>query len=332
MTTTSYKPDISVVAPVYGCASCLKELYQRLRNTLEPITPHFEVILVNDQSPDEAWPVMQQLCDQDIRIKAIALSRNFGQHHAITAGLDYTKGDWVVVMDCDLQDQPEEIPKLYEQAQTGYDIVFARRTERKDRFFKRLSSKMFYALYSYLTDEPFDHTIANFSICSRQVINEVITLREQSRSYPLSLKWLGFRWTAVNVEHAERHSGQSSYSLKKLLRFALDSITSQSNKPLRLSIKFGFMVALISFLYGCFLIYKYLFLYQPVAGWTSVMVSIYFIGGLLFANLGIIGLYIGKVFDETKARPLYVIRSKIGFDEEPVRMLKQKGERYEQSD
>jgi|HigsolmetaAR206D_1030411.scaffolds.fasta_scaffold04924_5 dolichol-phosphate mannosyltransferase len=309
-----YRPMISVVIPVYQCDTCLKELYGRLRTALEKISRQFEVIFVNDASPDRSWEIICRLAVKDPRVKGLQLSRNFGQHYAIACGLDRAAGDWVVVMDCDLQDQPEEIVRLYKKASEGYDIVFARRRERKDPWLKKWQSKMFYKVYGYLTDRYFDPAIANFSIANRRVINEVIRMREKSRSYPLFLKWLGFRWTTVDVNHSERYDGKSSYTWSKLIRFATDSIVSQSNKPLRLSIKFGFIVALGSLIYGLFLIFKYFFLFQPVAGWTSMMVFLAFLGGLLMANLGILGLYIGKIFDEVKNRPLYVIRDAIGFD------------------
>ncbi|GGE34121.1 glycosyl transferase [Pullulanibacillus camelliae] len=308
-------PTISVVTPVYGCDGCLKELYTRIKQAVEAISPSFEIIMVNDESPDPSWQTIQALAKKDARVKGIALSRNFGQHSAITAGLDYSTGDWVVVMDCDLQDQPEEIKSLYYKAQEGYDIVFARRAKRKDTWLKRMQSKLFYKVYDYFTEGTTDASIANFSICSRSVVDQLCLLREKSRSYPLFLKWLGFKWTVIDVKHAARGEGKSSYNWSKLINLAIDSIVSQSNKPLRLSITFGFGIALFSLIYGLFLIYKYFFLYQPVAGWTSVMVSLYFLGGLTFANLGIIGLYIGKIFDETKDRPLYVVRTKIGFDQ-----------------
>ncbi|TCP19970.1 dolichol-phosphate mannosyltransferase [Scopulibacillus darangshiensis] len=313
----SYKPKplISVITPVYGCEGCLRELYKRLKRTLTQITQHFEIIMVYDHSPDHSWNVIQTLTSKDVRVKGLKLSRNFGQHVAITAGLDYSKGDWVVVMDCDLQDRPEEIANLYEKAMEGYDIVFGRRSERQDSLLKKWQSKLFYKVYNYFAESHFDHTIANFCICSRKVIDEVIQLRERSRSYPLLLKWLGFNWTAIDIKHAERTEGRSSYTLVKLIRFAVNSIVSQSNKPLRMSIKLGFFISLISLLYGFYLIFRYLFFSQPVAGWTSVMVSIYFIGGLILANLGVLGLYIGKIFDEAKGRPLYVVQKEVGFEE-----------------
>ena len=307
-------PSISVVIPVYGCGGCLRELYNRIQQTVEVISPSFEIIMVNDGGSDQSWQMIQILARQDARVKGIALSRNFGQHFAITAGLDYSTGAWVVVMDCDLQDQPEEIQSLYDKVQEGYDIVFARRAKRKDTMGKRIQSKLFYKIYDYFTENNTDASIANFTICSRAVVDQFCLLREKSRSYPLFLKWLGFKWAVIDVKHAGRREGRSSYNWSKLINFAIDSLVSQSNKPLRFSIIFGFIIAFFSMICGLFLIYKYFFLYQPVAGWTSVMVSLYFLGGLIFVNLGVMGLYIGKIFDEAKDRPLYVVRAKVGFD------------------
>lgn len=299
---------LSIVTPVYGCCQNLNELYVRLHSTLVSITDNFEIIMINDSSPDNAWNTIKDLSQKDSRVKGINLSRNFGQHYAITAGLDYATGDWVVVMDCDLQDQPEEIVKLYTKTQEGYDIVFGRRYSRNDSFIKRLGSKVFYKIYDYFTESKIDNTVANFSIISKKVLLELRQLREHNRSYPLFVNWLGFKRINVDIEHAARAEGRSSYTLKKLVNLAIDSIVSQSNKPLRLSIKFGFVLSFISLLFASWLVIRYFLFSIPVAGWTSVMVSIYFIGGLLFANMGILGLYIGKIFDETKNRPLYVVK------------------------
>ncbi len=306
---------ISIVTPVYGCDVCLEKLYERLVTTLTQITENFEIIMVNDASPDNAWETIKELAQKDSRVKGINFSRNFGQHRAITAGLDHAQGNWVVVMDCDLQDQPEEIAKLYNKVQEGYDIVFGKRIQRKDTHFKQLGSKLFYKIYDYFTESKIDNTIANFSIVSSKVIEKLKTLREQNRSYPLFVNWIGFKRTNINIEHAKREEGKSSYTLKKLIDFAIDSIVSQSNKPLRLSIKFGFILSVLSLFYAGFLMIRYFVQGTPVEGWTSVMVSIYFIGGLLFANMGMLGLYIGKIFDETKNRPLYIIEETT-FDKE----------------
>lgn len=304
----STHPTISIVTPVYGCCQSLDELYQRLRITLENLTTNFEIIMINDASPDNAWKVIQSLSKKDIRVKGINLSRNFGQHYAITAGLDYANGDWIIIMDCDLQDQPEEIIKLYNKAKEGYEIVFGRRYQRKDSLLKKFSSKIFYKLYDYLTESKIDNTVANFSIISSNVVKEIRNMKEHNRSYPLLVNWLGYNRMDIDIEHAKRVDGKSSYTLKKLIDLAIDSIVSQSNKPLRLSIKIGFIISFISLLFAFWLIIRFFLFSIPVTGWTSVMVSIYFIGGLLFANMGFLGLYIGKIFDETKNRPLYIVK------------------------
>ena len=303
-----HKPHISIVTPVYGCSACLNQLHARLEAILTTITSDYEIIMVNDGSPDDAWETIKLLVDKDKKVKGVNLSRNYGQHKAITAGLDFADGDWVVVMDCDLQDQPEEIVKLYQEALKGFDIVFGRRDQRKDSIFKRLSSKAFYKVYDYFTESKIDNTVANFSIISSKVVRTLRLLREQDRSYPLFANWVGFNRSHVNIEHAQRKNGKSSYTFQKLVNLAIESIVSQSNKPLRLSIKFGFFMSFASLTYAGWLIFRYLTYSIPVAGWTSVMVSIYFIGGLLFANMGVLGLYIGKTFDEAKNRPLYVVQ------------------------
>ena len=299
---------ISVISPVYQGSDCLQELYQRLVNVLESLVDSFEIILVNDASPDNSWDLILELAKQDPRIKAIDLSRNFGQHYAITAGLDHASGDWVVVMDCDLQDQPEEITQLYERALEGYDIVFARRRNRKDGILKKLYSRLFHCLYSFLSDIKIDCDVANFSIASRNVVAAMKNLRERNRSYSVFLHWLGFRTSYIDVEHGQRFSGKSSYRLTKSIRVAVEAITSQSNKPLRLSIYTGFFLSSISFLYAIYRIYYYYTKNVEVDGWTSLMVAGVFIGGLILANLGVVGLYLGKVFDESKHRPLYITR------------------------
>lgn len=313
------KLDISVVTPVYKAESCLDELCRRLITSLEAITPDFEIIMVEDASPDASWQRIEQIAAAEPRCKGIRLARNFGQHYAITAGLEHASGEWVVVMDCDLQDQPEEIAKLLQTAKSGpFDIVFGRRIRRQDKFLKRLSSKMFYAVYNFLTDSHFDNTVANFSISRRQVITEFLRLREHNRSFPLFIRWLGFSVGFVDVAHAERFAGKTSYTLYKLLKLSAESIISQSNKPLHLSIALGLLLALGAFLVALYFVAKYFLFGIPVTGWTSMMVSLWMLGGILLANLGILGLYLGRVFNEVKNRPLYVIRQRLGAFESPA--------------
>jgi dolichol-phosphate mannosyltransferase len=300
--------DISVVIPVYGCRACLEELHQRLVVVLASITSSYEIILVNDACPQNSWEVIKQIAMKDPHVKGIDLSRNFGQIRAITAGLHYADGEWVVVMDCDLQDQPEEIVRLYNKAQGGYDVVFSRRTVRRDSVLKKLSSKMFYRIYGYFAGATFDSSISNFSISRRMVMDNYKRMGDHNRAFILFIRWMGFKSAVIDVDHAERAGGRSSYTLRKRLRLALEVITTQSNKPLILSIRVGFGVSLLAFLYGIYMIARYMLYGISVAGWTSTVVSIYFVGGLILAQMGILGLYIGYVFDQTKGRPSFIVR------------------------
>ena len=195
-------PLISVVSPVYGCSTCIYELYSRLKETLEKISCQFEIIFINDASPDEAWLQITEIAKKDRRVKGINLSRNFGQHYAISAGLDHCSGEWVVVMDCDLQDQPEEIPKFYQKAMEGFDIVYGKRVERKDTFKKKISSKFFSLLLQLLSGEKIDSSIGNFSIVSRRVILKLNSFSELNRNYGLFLFWLGYKSSSIEIDHA----------------------------------------------------------------------------------------------------------------------------------
>jgi glycosyltransferase involved in cell wall biosynthesis len=307
---------ISVVTPVYKAPDCLPELYRRLVAVLERIGEPFEILLVNDASPDNSWQVIEGLAQRDPRVRGINLSRNFGQHYAITAGLDHARGRFVVVMDCDLQHVPEDIPRLYEKAREGYDIVFVRRVTRRDTFLKKLSSRAFTTLYNTLTDFRIDPRISTYSIISRRVADAVRRLSEGNRNYALLLHWVGFDMAYIDGEHAERFAGRSAYSFRKLFAFAIDSITGQSNRPMRLSIQFGFCLSIAAQLYAVWLALRYFIWQVPVEGWTSLMVAIFFLSGLMFANIGVLGVYLGKVFDESRHRPLYVVKDRLNFDAE----------------
>lgn len=307
-------PLISVVSPVYQGEKMVEELVQRVSRSVGSITQDYEIILVNDASPDHSWEAIAQQCIKDPRIKGVNLSRNFGQHYAISAGLSYAKGEWVVVMDCDLQDRPEEIPALYEKAQEGFDIVFARRVLRQDTFFKRWTSSVFHSLYNWLSGMNWDKTIANFGIYKRCVIREFNRMPEQARSFPSLISYLGFRTTAIDVKHAERAVGKSSYNLYKLLKLSFDVIVSNSNKPLRLAVGLGFFMSVISFLLALYnVIAKWIGIVR-VPGFTTTVFSIWFVGGLLLLIVGIMGLYLGKVFDQVKGRQLFIVRDSINLD------------------
>lgn len=301
--------EISVVVPVYGCPAAVRPLAERLKATLEKLTPDYEIILVNDACPRNSWAEIQKVCADYPDVIGIELSRNFGQIHAITAGLDYARGNWVVVMDCDLQDRPEGIVDLYQKAQEGYDVVFSRRRARKDGPIVKLLSKAFYKVYDYFTDGQFDSTINNFSISRRQVINEYCTMREQNRAYTLFLRWLGYRQTAIELEADKRLEGKSSYNFRRKASLALQIITSQSNKPLLFAVKGGFFFAFLSFAFLTYQVIRYLVSGDVPTGWTSQIVSTYFLGGLILMAIGVIGVYIGYIFNEVKRRPLYVVRT-----------------------
>ena len=303
---------LSVVVPVYKAEGCLEELYSRLTSSLNTITADYKIILIEDCGGDRSWEIICELSQRDSRVKGFQFSRNFGQHYGISAGLDHCDSDWVVVMDCDLQDSPEEIPRLYAKAQEGYDVVLARRSGRKDSLFKRSSSRIFFRCLNYLADMDYDADVGNFRIVSRQVVECFCNMRERLRFFGGLVDWMGFPTAVVDVEHAERYAGKSTYTFRKLWKLATEIIIAYSDKPLRLSIKFGFSISIFAFLYALYILYRALFQGSPVEGWSSLIVSIYFIGGIIIAILGILGLYLGKTFDEVKRRPLYIVRKKTG--------------------
>ncbi len=306
---------ISVVIPVYGCRAALPELHRRLCESLSKITDRYEIILVDDACPQNSWEVIEQICHKDPHVIGIHMSRNFGQIRAITAGLDQSQGDYVVVMDCDLQDRPESIPELYEKTKEGYDVVFARREGRKDSFITKLLSKAFYKVYDYFTDGTFDSSICNFSISKRQVIDYYCQMREQNRAYTMFIRWLGFRQTAIDMPAEERFEGKSSYNMRRKLKLAFEVITAQSNKPLKLAVSAGFTISFLAFLYIIYLVIRY-FIGGIDPGYTSIVASIYLMGGILLGAVGIVGIYVGNIFNETKSRPLYVVAEKLNVNKD----------------
>ena len=305
---TATRPLISVVIPVYKAEKILDELYRRLRDALEPVSPNFEIVLVEDCGGDRSWEVIERLAKADPRVVGLQFSRNFGQHYGITAGLDQCRGEWAVVMDCDLQDAPEEIPRLYAKALEGYDVVLALRGPRQDPPLKRLTSWLFYRVFSYLADIRFDGDSGNFRIMSRQVIDNFGRMREQLRFFGGHVQWMGFPTTGLQVQHAERFEGNSTYTFAKLRKLAVDTILAYSDKPLRIAVSLGMTMAAVSFLFGTYLLGRSLLHSSPIPGWASLIVSLYFIGGLIIGMLGILGVYLGKTFDEVKKRPLYIVR------------------------
>ena len=306
---------LSVVSPVYRAEKELEELVTRIKKAVPSDFLSLEIILVDDFSPDDSWKEIERLAIIHPEILGIKLSRNFGQHYAITAGLDDVSGDYVVVLDCDLQDKPEEIFKLYKKTKEGFDIVLARRFNRQDSFTKKLFSKLFYKTLGYLTGSKQDETVANFGIYKINVIKEVCNLRESIRYFPTMVKWVGFKTAYVDVEHASRQQGESNYNLKKMLNLALDIILAFSDKPLRLIIKLGMSIAFISILMAIYAVYSKITGDVSVSGYASLITSIWFLSGCILITLGVIGLYVGKTFEGVKNRPIYIVEKKVKIKE-----------------
>jgi len=307
----SKQPTLSIVSPVYGCGGTVIELYLRIKKALESEKLSFELLLVDDGSPDESWPAIEELASRDERVKGILLSRNFGQHNAITAGLEHVLGEWVVVMDCDLQDQPEEIIKLYRKSQEGFDIVLGKRQERKDSFIKKFFSRTFYRVLSYLTKTEQDSSIGNFGIYKASVIEAVCSLGDQQRFFPTLIKWVGFKHTSISIEHSRRTVGKTSYSFRKTLNLALDVMLAFSDRPLRLIVKFGVYLSLFSVLYTIVTLIRYVAGDIKVMGYTSLIISVWFFSGIIILILGIVGLYIGKTYEKVKNRPQYIVKNRL---------------------
>lgn len=309
---------ISVVIPCYGCRAAIKELCNRLLLTLESITDSYEIILVDDACPQNSWDEIMSVCAESPKIKGVRLSRNFGQINAITAGLENSCGDWVVVMDCDLQDRPEYIIDMLNKARNeDLDVVFAKRNNRKDSHITKFLSKMFYKVYSYFTDGNYDPSICNFSISRRRVIEQYCKMSEHNRAYTIFIKWLGFKQSTIDIEGDARFEGKSSYSFRKKLKMASNIILAQSTKPLKISIIIGMVISLISFIAIIYLIIAYFINNgHTTIGWTSIIATQLLMGGLILTSIGIVGLYIGNIFDEVKNRQIYIIDKKINYNED----------------
>lgn len=298
---------LSFVIPCYNTANSLEPLYKQIKLQAERISQDFEILFVDDCSPQLEYLQIEKIASIDKRVKLVKFVRNFGQQRAISAGIKLSKGDWVIVMDADLEDDPSYIPLLLQKAQEGNDIVFARRMNRTHSHTKKLYSKIFHNLFDFFTGIKTDTTIGNYGIYSRKVIDIIKTMNEQFRTFGLLLAWLGFPYACIDVEHGARYSGKSSYSFMKSYILALDAIIAFSQKPLKLTAISGFIITLLSLVLGIIFLIRWIFVGIPIVGWTSIVLSIWFLGGFVIMTLGVLGLYIGKIFEETKNRPHYVI-------------------------
>lgn len=305
-------PHISIVSPVYRAENIIEKLVYEIMEVVYQLDVNYEIILVDDRSPDNSWEVMKQLSTKFPEVKSIRLSRNFGQHPAIMAGLSIAKGEWIVVMDCDLQDQPKEISKLYNKALEGYDIVLASRKLRQDGFFKKLFSKLFYKVFNYLSGIDVNSEVANFGIYHRKVISSILQIEDYIKFFPLFIKWVGFRATTVSVEHREREFGSSSYNFVKLFSLAFNTIISFSDKPLKIFTVLGFLISFVSVLFGFYFFVEALSGEIKEPGFSSLIISIWLLSGIIISTVGIVGLYLGKTFNQTKNRPVFIIDEKYG--------------------
>lgn len=289
------------------------ELVNRIKESVTNITDDFEIILVEDGSPDNSWEEIESNCKKDKRVKGIKLSRNFGQQLALTAGLSFAKGAYVVVIDCDLQDDPKYIPELYKKVKEGYEIVFAKKDERKHDFFKDFMSLLFYKFLSLISDYEMDPTIGSYSILSRKTVDSFLKFKEYRKGYLITLKLLGYKNSYISTDHKDRYLGESSYSFISLIKHAIRITISYSDKLLLFSIYVGILFFTFSLIGIVYLLCQYFFIGKQ-EGWTSLMVMLCLIGGLIMLSLGIIGLYISAIFDQVKNRPPFLVDKTLNYE------------------
>jgi polyisoprenyl-phosphate glycosyltransferase len=299
---------LSIVSPVYNAENIIDELIKQIEESVLSITKNYELILVDDCGKDNSWLKIEEQCKNNSCIKGIKLSRNFGQHHAITAGLAHATGEWIIVMDCDLQDKPSEIINLYNYVlEKKADIVLASRKNRQDSFLKKTTSKLFYQVFQYLSEMKFDGTTANFGIYNHKVIKAVLKMNEPMRSFPSMINWVGFKQEVLEVHHQDRYEGKSTYTYKKLIQLASNIIIAYSDKPLKLTIKLGFILSTSAFIIAIIYSINYFLGKITLSGFASLIISIWFLSGLTILILGVLALYISKIFESVKNRPLFII-------------------------
>jgi dolichol-phosphate mannosyltransferase len=304
---------LSVVVPVYRCDECLRALHARLVPALDSITSDHEIIYVDDRSPDRAWTTLKELAAEEPRVRALRLSRNFGQQAAITAGLVHSTGRFTVVMDCDLQDPPEVIPELHAKAIEGYDIVLARRSQRRHTLRRRLAARLYQRFLKLFIGVEISSDYGAFSIISDRARRAFLDIQDSDRHYIPILHWLGFERTDIEFEHAERHAGTSAYSFGQLVRLATQGVFFQTTTLLRWIVYAGFTLALFGVALAVFFVISYFF-FTPATppGWTSLAVLLLLIGGFIIISTGVTGLYIGKIFSQVKRRPLFIVEEELG--------------------
>lgn len=311
-------PEFSVVIPIYNEEENIPELYRRLTSVMEALcigmnkTENcYEIIMVDDGSKDSSWHIIDEIHSGDRRVKGISFSRNFGHHIAITAGLDCAKGRAVILLDGDLQDPPEEIPRLFEKFRGGYDLVYGIRQERKDPAFKRLTSYLFWWILRIFSGVDIPQGQTMLRILSGRLVGVLKEMREQARFVHGMMAWAGFKTTTLEVKHSPRIKGKSKYNVHKMFKLAFHAVTSFSTVPLRLATYMGFTSSLISFIVGMYFLYKKIAYGIPVLGYASIIISIFFVGGIQLLVLGIFGEYLGRTYQEIQRRPLYIVKDSL---------------------
>jgi glycosyltransferase involved in cell wall biosynthesis len=301
----------SIIIPVFNEEAVIHETYRRLTRVMESIGEPYELLFVNDGSRDLTAEIIEGFAASDECVKLLDFSRNFGHQIAITAGMDYARGDAIVIIDADLQDPPELIPQMIEKWQEGYEVVYAKRSKRKgETLFKKWTAALFYRTLRALTEVNIPLDTGDFRLMDRKVCDAMRGIREKNRFVRGLVSWVGFRQTAIEYVRDERFAGETKYPLKKMLRFSMDGITSFSYKPLKLATYLGFLISFASFIYLLISLGLKLFTTSTVAGWASLIACVLLLNGVILILLGILGEYVGRIYDETKDRPLYILRNK----------------------
>lgn len=301
----------SIVVPVYNEEEVIHETYRRLTEVMRSTKEAYELLFVNDGSKDRTAEIIKEYSEQDPAVVLLDFARNFGHQIAITAGMDYARGEAVVVIDADLQDPPELILEMIEKWKQGFDVVYAKRTKRKgETYFKKQTAAMFYRFLRAMTDIDIPLDTGDFRLLDRKVCNQMNSIQEKNRFVRGLVSWVGFKQIAVEYERDERLAGESKYPLKKMLKLSMDGITSFSYKPLKLASYAGVTLSGIGFIYLLVVLYLKLFTDSTITGWSSLIVIQLFFSGIILIILGMIGEYIGRIYDETKNRPLYIVREK----------------------
>jgi dolichol-phosphate mannosyltransferase len=304
----------SIVVPLYNEEEVIAESYKRLKKVMDSIGESYEIIFVNDGCVDKTPQLAEEICKKDSTIKLINFSRNFGHQIAISAGMDYSSGRAVVVIDADLQDPPEIIPQMIEKWKQGYDVVYAKRLKRKgESIFKKATAAFFYRFLRNMTSVDIPADVGDFRLIDRKVCNTMKQIREKNRFIRGLVSWSGYKQTAVEYVREERFAGETKYPLKKMIKFAFDGITSFSYKPLKIATTLGILCSLGGFIYLLVVLYQALILKMTFPGWASSISITLIFNGIILIILGIIGEYIGRIYDESKNRPLYIIKDFINF-------------------